>query len=631
MNNHKITLLYLRSVSPILFFIFGFNELSLFFMISQNTGVYPWLHLIQSTSIAVFGYLICMIPSVILTERIGKTCRKENPLPDDLKLLTLVKSMRGLSVTIWVVAFIVIVLPRLTGLFLLPTMESSYFFVSRYLIDIVISLILWGAGSFLSLFFFRTGIENLSDISFITKYSHLHIKRGFSFAFVLMFALFQMLFLAAALTISAGAFFAENAIYNPTKSAESLFMTTTLVSGVIIAILLLIFMRVFKQQQYQKVQRTGMILDAIEKSGRPTRMNIVTIDEFGDLYESINLLTDNTQTAADSFASITKRLHTSLQDTESICEEIQTPLKEITRASSKSAESNGQIGYLARSDKNVHNLNATTKMMEEQITTQEEMVAQTSVSIGQMSSSIAGIIQTIQTAAQLSDKLKNYSTTGNKAIEDARKAIEEIQEAAQSVSEILTVIQRIAAQTNLLSMNASIEAAHAGTSGTGFALVAQSVRTLADASTKSAKKIENHISEMSEWIQIGTQTINSITKTFAGIQKGINENSELISTISDAMSEEEDAARDTMTAIESVVSSVRNVKEKFQTQKESAINIEETITLIIDLSDQMQQLLDSEKSMTEQLNESIGSVIQKLEGSKQSLDEIDKTNGRYAS
>lgn len=632
MNHRRMTSLYFRSVFPLLFFIFLFNELSFFFMSFRSTRIFPWTHLIQSTLIAASGYLIFMIPAVLFSRRIGQACSDSSSMPEDLKLMTYLKCMRGLTLTVGVTSFTVIVLPRITGFFFLPAQENSFILISRFILDIVISLILWGISIFLILFFFKSGIEKLSDISPVKKYSHLHIKKNFSFGFVLMFGLLQAFLVTATFTLSGSTFFAENAIVNPAEADPVLFALTGGISGILILILLVLFLRVFRNLQYQKVGRTMTLLNEIEKSGQEQgRMNIVTLDEFGDLYEGINLLMENTQTVAGDFTAKTGSLRTSLDETESVYKEIKAPLAEIVAASSESTESNGQITFLSRSDKNVHNLNATAKMMEEQIATQEEMVGQTSVSIGQMSSSIAGIIQTIRTAAQLSDKLKNYSATGNKAIEEARNAIEEIQEAARSVSEILAVIQRIAGQTNLLSMNASIEAAHAGNSGSGFALVAQSVRSLADASTKSAKKIENHIGEMSEWIQIGNQTITSITKTFAEIQKGINENSELIATISDAMNEEEEAARDTMTAIEAVVSSVRNIKEKFQTQKEAAINVEETITLILDLSDRMQQLFATEKDMTDRLNRSVESMIRELSDSRQTLTEIEKAANRYVS
>lgn len=633
MNKPKITQLYFRSVAPLLTFIYLFNESCFLFTFFRNTHTLPLTNLIQSLMVAVTGFILLMIPAFVFSGRIEKLSSAENTIPDDLKLMVFIKSMRGLSLTVWVTAFTVIVAPRLTGLFFSQEEFASSVFVFRTALNVVISLILWGIAVFLMLYFFRTGIGKLPEVSTIKKYSHLRIKKNFSFGFVLLFGLMQVFLITAAYTLSAGAFFAERGIRNPTEADFSMFALTGIASGILVLILMLIFLRVFGNLQHHKVGRTLMMLDEIAQSGDrfTSNMNIVTLDEFGDLYESINLLMENMQTMASEFKAKTNDLHHSIIDTGTIYTETRTPLAEITEASGISAESNSQITILSRTDKNVHNLNNIAKLMEEQILAQEDMVTQTSEAIGQMSSSIVLILQTIQTASQLSDKLKNYSITGNKAIDEAGKAIEEIRDAAGSVSEILSVIQRIASQTNLLSMNASIEAAHAGASGTGFALVAQSVRALADASTKSAKKIENHISEMSEWIQIGTQTIDNIVKTFSEIQKGINENGDLIATIANAMNEEEEAARDTLTAIESVVTSVRSIKTQFQTQKEAAINVEETITLILDLSDRMQQLLISEKEMTAHLNETVESMIKELECSRQTLIAIDKATGHYTS
>ena len=458
MNKSKITLLYFRSVAPLLIFIYLFNEFSFLVAFFRTVNVFPWTHLIQSLTIAASGFILLTVPAFVFSGRLEKILSSDDTVPDDLKLMVFIKCMKGLSLTVCLTVFMMLVVPRLTGLFFIQKEYTSSIFVFRTVLDIVISLILGGISLFLTLYFFRTGIEKLPEVSLIKKYSHLNIKRNFSFGFVLMFGLVQVFLITATFTLSASAFFTERAVRNPAEANASMFALTGIASGILILILMILFLRVFGNLQHRKVGRTLMMLNEIAKSdGRSNpQMNIVTLDEFGDLYESINLLMENTQTMAAEFKSKTDNLNRSLIETGAIYTETRSPLSEIAEASGVSAESNSQIAYLSRTDKNVHNLNSIAKMMEEQIQTQEELVSQTSDAIGQMSSSIALIIQTIQTATQLSDKLKNYSITGNKAIDEAGKAIEEIREAAQSVSEILSVIQRIASQTNLLSMNASI-------------------------------------------------------------------------------------------------------------------------------------------------------------------------------
>ena len=430
--------------------------------------------------------------------------------------------------------------------------------------------------------------------------------------------------LTATTFLSIGSFFAETIITNPGAEDLKSLLITAAVSAVFLLIVINLYFRVFQNLQDRKIGRIIKLLDTISTENRVNEtVEILNFDEFDDLSENFCQILKNVQSGAFDFKLRTDQLQNSLKETRVILKKTASPLSKINNLSFEAFEANAQIFSLAQSDKTVHHLTDIVSRMEKQIHSQEYSIDQTSSAIEQMSSSIAAIIQTIQTASQLADKLKNYSETGSRAIKEARLAIDEIKDASQSVSEILAVIQRIAAQTNLLSMNASIEAAHAGKSGTGFALVAQSVRTLADESTKSSKKIENYISEMDEQIQIAIQTIVSTTKIFSSIQKNINENTELIETIFNAMNEEESAAQDTATAIASVIAVGQGIKTQFQTQKEAAINVEETVTLIIDIADRMRQLLAAESEMTKNLQSTTNVIKENLSQSKQTLIEIE--------
>lgn len=624
MKSKKITSLFFLTVSPLMIFIALLNELRFFLTAWINTHIFPWSHLLQSGGVIIGGFILLMLPALFYANRLDHCIRDENKLSDELKSITFVKSTRAISVLTALSAFVLIVLPSVTGLFFTEMKTVYEFPVSRTVLDLFVSLILCVMSTFLGLFFFQAEIEKHPEISSLKKLSSFYTRKNFSFGSVMFFGIFQALILTTGLFLSLGALFAEKAVTNPQENDLMILLIAAAGSVIPVSVFMILYFRVFKSLQERKIARTAILLDEISLSKHHLKgTNILTLDEFDDLYETLGMLVETARSVSAEFKEKTTALQNSLRKTEKFRQQSERPLLQMVKLSNDTTEANTQINSMAHSDRNVHNLTEIVRKMEAQIISQEESVEKTSTAIGQMTSSIAVIIQTIQTASRLAEKLKNYSTTGNSAIDEAKKAIEEIREAAQSVSEILSVIQRIAAQTNLLSMNASIEAAHAGNSGTGFALVAQSVRSLADASMKSAKKIESHIGEMSEWIQSAIQTIQATTKIFVSIQKNIGENAELIETISNAMNEEEGAAQDTVTAISSVVASVKNIKAQFQTQKEASINVEETITLILDISDRMQQLLHSENEMTTHLKNLMESMKKALTQSDCTLMKIE--------
>lgn len=620
MKQQKIFTSYFLIISPLAFMASIFNELR-FSLTVSSIADFPWMHLFQAFCIFSTGYIFLLIPSFSFLRRLEASITSDNLLSDEFKAISFAKSMRAIAILTVIALFIMIMLPQITGLFFIDV-NSTYAFFSRFVFDFLASAALWIAVSFLTLTFFSMKLERITEVSSIKKI-YLQKRKRISFGSIIFLGILQGLLLTATTFLSIGSFFAETIITNPGAEDLKSLLITAAVSAVFLLIVINLYFRVFQNLQDRKIGRIIKLLDSISTENRVNEtVEILNFDEFDDLSENFCQILKNVQSGAFDFKSRTEQLQNSLEETRVILEKTDSPLSKINNLSFEAFEANAQIFSLAQSDKTVHHLTDIVSRMEKQIHSQEYSIDQTSSAIEQMSSSIAAIIQTIQTASQLADKLKNYSETGSRAIKEARLAIDEIKDASQSVSEILAVIQRIAAQTNLLSMNASIEAAHAGKSGTGFALVAQSVRTLADESTKSSKKIENYISEMDEQIQIAIQTIVSTTKIFSSIQKNINENTELIETIFNAMNEEESAAQDTATAIASVIAVGQGIKTQFQTQKEAAINVEETVTLIIDIADRMRQLLAAESEMTKNLQSTTNVIKENLSQSKQTLIEI---------
>lgn len=621
MKQQKIFTSYFLIISPLAFMASIFNELR-FSLTVSSIADFPWMHLFQAFCIFSTGYILLMIPSFSFLRRLEASITSDNLLSDEFKAIGFAKSMRTIAILTVIALFIMIMLPQITGRFFIDV-NSTYAFFSRFVFDFLASATLWIAVSFLTLTFFSMKLERITEVSSIKKI-YLQKRKRISFGIIIFLGILQGLLLTATTFLSIGSFFAETIIINPGAEDLKSLLITAAVSAVFLLIVINLYFRVFQNLQDRKIGRIIKLLDTISTENRVNEtVEILNFDEFDDLSENFCQILKNVQSGAFDFKLRTDQLQNSLKETRVILEKTASPLSKINNLSFEAFEANAQIFSLAQSDKTVHHLTDIVSRMEKQIHSQEYSIDQTSSAIEQMSSSIAAIIQTIQTASQLADKLKNYSETGSRAIKEARLAIDEIKDASQSVSEILAVIQRIAAQTNLLSMNASIEAAHAGKSGTGFALVAQSVRTLADESTKSSKKIENYISEMDEQIQIAIQTIVSTTKIFSSIQKNINENTELIETIFNAMNEEESAAQDTATAIASVIAVGQGIKTQFQTQKEAAINVEETVTLIIDIADRMRQLLAAESEMTKNLQSTTNVIKGNLSQSKQTLIEIE--------
>lgn len=162
---------------------------------------------------------------------------------------------------------------------------------------------------------------------------------------------------------------------------------------------------------------------------------------------------------------------------------------------------------------------------------------ESSESINQMVASIKTVASSANYANNAMSSLSQTSLEGIKQLDSLLASIAQIEGGIGSVQNIVGVINDIAEHTNLLSMNAAIEAAHAGNSGKGFAVVAEEIRKLADNSSKHANDINAHLSavvnQISEAVNGSTLTKNSFTQ----IQEKITESTQSFEEIARATSE----------------------------------------------------------------------------------------------
>lgn len=137
-------------------------------------------------------------------------------------------------------------------------------------------------------------------------------------------------------------------------------------------------------------------------------------------------------------------------------------------------------------------------------------------------------------ASGLSSEIKENAEKGNRQMEQMLSAVKDISEATESIRKIIKTVEDIAFQTNILALNASVEAARAGIHGKGFAVVADEVRNLATKSADAAKDTGSLIAASIEKTTLGVRIADETAESLSSILAGIGESGQLIAKIADS-------------------------------------------------------------------------------------------------
>jgi methyl-accepting chemotaxis protein len=349
-----------------------------------------------------------------------------------------------------------------------------------------------------------------------------------------------------------------------------------------------------------KNQLKRMILkmkDILEGDGDLTqRIAITWFDEIGELSDHINRLIVNlgdlliqVSEVATQVEDSSESIQTSLEQASGAAEEMYASAEHVKENTDKQQE------IAEEANEKFEALFGAIEGIVDSVDNQATFIEETSGAIEEMAANIRSVSEAAERANKTVSGLENVADEGGESVNNTISSIREIEDASGKVSQIVGMIQDMNEQTNLLAMNAAIEAAHAGQEGKGFAVVASEVKGLAENGTEQAKQIISYVDTMSEKIGRGVELSDQASAALAGIATDTKISANIVQEISDAMREQSAGASQIVDAVESVVAATQSIKQK-------------TIAQDV-LGKQLQKIMEQLASVAKEINESAGEQI----------------------
>ncbi|MCL2042540.1 MAG: methyl-accepting chemotaxis protein [Treponema sp.] len=296
---------------------------------------------------------------------------------------------------------------------------------------------------------------------------------------------------------------------------------------------------------------TDTLKDISEGEGDLTHsIVILTKDETGDLAHYFNLtiekirklvgtIKNKVNALTNTSFELTSNMGKTAKAVDRITENFETMKVLEDKQKKEEVEANKAVETIKI------NIDTMNKLVDEQ----SESVNTSSSAIEEMTANIQSVTRTLVENSKNVNALADASEHGKTGLQTVAQAIQEIARDSEGLLEINSVMNNIASQTNLLSMNAAIEAAHAGDAGKGFAVVADEIRKLAESSGQQSKTTASMLKKIKASIDSITKSSNDVLSRFDAIDTGVRTVSEHEQNIRSAMEEQEVGGRQILESV----------------------------------------------------------------------------------
>lgn len=329
----------------------------------------------------------------------------------------------------------------------------------------------------------------------------------------------------------------ESTVYAVQEAEAFMGKLTIAVAAFVILVVLILFLLV-SRSLHDRIINIGSSMELLKKKDYTIKIREQGRDELADMAKLLNGFIEDLSSIIDGVKSLSIEAAKLKDETAGASIESSSA---VTQMTANIAAISGQIREFVRrlqdSNQAMRDISDSMDSLDERIRKQSNYVEQSSASIEQMNASIANVASIADKRVEMAGKLVDITKSGGEIIDQTNYTISQIVSDIEEIGQIVGIINGIADQTNILSMNAAIEAAHAGDAGRGFAVVAEEIRKLADSTDTNAKQVKSMIGAITGRIDEVLAQSESSKQAFSEVDTEVLSTSKALQEVSMTMKE----------------------------------------------------------------------------------------------